>query len=127
VQRPCRLEVNAGVAQFRPQGTRTLTEAVALVTVAIAFCREPRVIALLVDTTGLAGVAVPSLVDRFLMAEEWALEGKGMAVVALVARQENIHPQKFGMRVAADFGMVSDIFTSEADALKWLSDHLDQG
>jgi hypothetical protein len=88
---------------------------------AIAYCRNQSVSKLLVDGTGLVGVPIPSLVDRFLMAEEWASVAKGMVVVALVVRSEYIHPTKFGVRVAADFGLVLDVHTTETEALKWLS------
>jgi hypothetical protein len=61
------------------------------------------------------------LVDRFLMVEDWARAAKGMTTVALVVHAEYIPPQKFGIRVAADLGLNSDVFTSEADAIAWLS------
>ena len=54
------------------------------------------------------------------MIEEWAQEAKGMVLVVLVVHAEYIHPEKFGVRVAADFGLVADVFTSEPDAFKWL-------
>ena len=76
---------------------------------------------LLVNATELTGVPIPSLVDRFLMIEEWAQEAQSMVVVALVVPAEYIHPQKFGIRVAADFGLVADVYTSETDALRWLA------
>jgi hypothetical protein len=66
-------------------------------------------------------VSIPTLVDRFLMVEEWAQAARGMIVAAIVAHQEYIHPEKFGVKVAADFGSTVDVFTSEVDALKWLS------
>ncbi len=55
------------------------------------------------------------------MVEQWAHESKGMVVVALVVHPEYIHPQKFGIRVAADFGLTADVYSSEPDALKWLA------
>jgi hypothetical protein len=120
-------EFRQGIGYFSPRGECTLVEAVELVTSAIAHCRDRRVARLLVDVTGLVGVAIPSLVDRFLMVEEWAHEGRGAVVAAMVVRPEYIHPKKFGMRVAADLGMVADVFTSEADALKWLSSNPEFG
>jgi hypothetical protein len=117
------LVVKAGIAEFRPRGKCTLVEAVDLITEAIGYCRGRRIDKLLVVTTGLVGVSIPTLVDRFLMIEEWALKSNGVVVAALVASPEYIHPQRFGLRVAADFGLVADIFTSEADALKWLSNY----
>jgi hypothetical protein len=119
------LEVGEGICQFRPCGECSLVDAVDLITSAIAYCRDQSIDKLLVDVTGLVGVAIPSLVDRFLMVEEWAREGKGVVVVAMVARAEYIHPKKFGVKVAADFGLVLDVYTSETDAFRWLSSGLD--
>jgi hypothetical protein len=115
------LDVVDGICQFRPRGECTLVEAVDLVNTAIAYCRDRSVGKLLVDGTGLVGVSVPSLVDRFLMAEEWAQEAKGIVVVVLVVHAEYIHPEKFGAKAAADFGLMLDVYTSETDALEWLS------
>ena len=117
---PEHLEVVEGICQFRPRGESSLVEAVDLINSAIAYCRDRRIGKLLVDGTGLVGVPVPSLVDRFLMVEQWAQEARSMVIVALVVHAEYIHPEKFGVRVAADFGLISDVYTSETDALRWL-------
>ena len=114
------LEVKEGICRFRPRGECSLVQAVDLINRAIAYCRDQQVAKLLVNGTDLVGVSVPSLVDRFLMVEEWAQEAKGMVVVVLVAHAEHIHPEKFGVKVAADFGLTLDVYTSETDALKWL-------
>ena len=115
------LEVRQGMCQFRPRGKSSLVEVVDLITEAVAFCRDRRINKLLVAPDGLTGVSIPTLVDRFLMVEAWAQAGKGMVVAAIVAHPEYIHPQKFGVKVAADLGLVVDVFTTEADAVKWLS------
>jgi hypothetical protein len=115
------LEVMEGICQFRPRGESSLVEAVELINRAIAYCRDQRIAKLLVNGTALVGVSIPSLLDRFLMVEEWAQKASGMVIVVLVIPAEYIHPQKFGVRVAADFGLMSDVYTSEADALEWLS------
>jgi hypothetical protein len=117
---PEHLEVREGFCHFSPRGESSLVEAVTLISGAIAYCRAHRKDKLLVNVTGLAGVAIPSLVDRFLMVEEWAIAGKGMVVAAMVVHAEYIHPEKFGVRVAADLGLMVDVFTSEEDALQWL-------
>jgi len=121
------LALKAGIVEFRPRGESTLVEAVDLIAKAIALCRDRRLNKLLVVTTGLAGVPIPTLVDRFLMVEEWARESKSIVVVALVASPEYVHPQKFGVRVAEHFGLIADVFTSESDALKWVSNCSTQG
>lgn len=114
------LEVVEGICQARPRGECSLVEAVDLINRAIAYCRDQRVAKLLVNGTSLVGLPIPSLVDRFLMVEEWAQKAKGMVVVVLVVQPEYIHPEKFGVKVAADFGLMADVYSSETDALEWL-------
>ena len=95
-------------------------EAVDLVSSAIAYCRESGVTKLLIDVTDLTDLPIPTLVDRFLMVEEWAELADGTVVVAMVAPPEHIHPDKFGVKVALHFGLICDVYTSVADASKWL-------
>jgi hypothetical protein len=110
-----------GVCRAHPHGACSLVEAVDLVQQAIDHCRRRRVARLLFDGRDLMGVPVPTLVDRFLMVEEWARVAQGMVIVALVVHGEYIHPQKFGVVVAADFGLTCDVYTSEEEALRWLA------
>ncbi len=115
------LTVMEGICEFRPRGRCTLVEAVDLINHAIAYCRSQGLTKLLIDTTGLVGVPIPSLVDRFLMMEDWAESAKAVVVVVLVVHNDYIHPEKFGVKVAADLGLMGDVYSSEADALKWLA------
>ena len=69
----------------------------------------------------MTGFPTPDTFERFLMAVEWAEEAKAGLRLALVARPELIHPQKFGVLVAANRGLVSNIFATEAGARAWLS------
>ncbi|MET0917558.1 MAG: hypothetical protein ABWY07_03930 [Burkholderiales bacterium] len=115
------LETRDGVCRFRPCGESSLVDAVDLINCAIASCRNRTIAKLLVNITALAGVSIPSIVDRFLMMEEWAQEGKGMVLVALVVQPEFVHPQKFGVEVAEHFGLTAQVFTSDTEALDWLS------
>jgi hypothetical protein len=117
---PGPLEVAGGIATYRPRGDYSLVEAVALISSAIAYCRDRGVSRLLIDARRLTGVEIPSLVDRFLMVEEWAHHASGFVTVALVALPEYIHPERFGVKVAMDFGLVCDVHTSEEAASKWL-------
>jgi hypothetical protein len=75
---------------------------------------------LLIDVTGLSDLPIPTLVDRFLMVEDWAQEAKGTVVVAMVEPPEYIHPSKFGAKAGAHFGLICDVYSAEDDALKWL-------
>jgi O-acetyl-ADP-ribose deacetylase (regulator of RNase III) len=79
---PGPVEIVDGIACVRPRGHYSLVEAVALVSSAIAYCRDRGVTRLLIDGTAITGVAIPSLVDRFLMVEEWAHQANGVVVVA---------------------------------------------
>ncbi|HEX7273699.1 MAG TPA: hypothetical protein VF420_16265 [Casimicrobiaceae bacterium] len=116
-----RLEFLDGIAECRPRGECSLVEAVDMVKRAIASCRRSEIAKLLFDGTGLTGIPIPTLVDRFLAAEEWAEAAQGMVFVVLVIHTQYIHPEKFGVRVARQFGLTCDVYDSEADARKWLS------
>ena len=120
------LDIRNGLCIYRPRGKYSLVEAVDLVSAAIAYCRAKGVKSLLVDVTGLDGLPIPTLVDRFLMVEEWAQQAEGTVVAAMVAPHEYIHPQKFGVTVALHFGLICDVYTSEEEALKWLSENADR-
>jgi CheY-like chemotaxis protein len=120
---PDNFVLEAGRALYRPEGSVSFDEAVALIRAAIAAARRHRVPALLVDTTALTGFPSPDTFERFLAAVEWAEEAGGSVRLAMVARAEMIHPEKFGVLVAANKGLVSNIFTTEADARAWLAAH----
>jgi hypothetical protein len=109
-----------GRGLFRPAGSVSFNEAVALVRAAIEAARRNRARDLLVDTTALTGFPSPNTFQRFLAAVEWAEEARGRLRLAMVARAEMIDPQKFGVTVAANRGLVSNIFTTEVEARAWL-------
>ena len=113
-------EVHDGVASYRPRGKHSLVDAVDLVSRAIAQCRDRDVKMLLVDARGFVDLPIPSLVDRFLMVEDWAQEANGTVVVAMVAPPEYIHPRKFGEKVALQFGLICAVYDSEEAASTWL-------
>ena len=115
------LPISDGLARFHPQGESTLLNAVERVAEVIGYCRERHIGKLLVNTTALTGIHVPTLVERFLLAEEWAMVAHGMVVVALVIAPEYIHSKKFGVKVATDLGLTIDVFTADSDALAWLA------
>lgn len=113
---------HAGIACLRPEGPSNLTTIVDVIAEAIGRCRYRGINRLLVNTLGVTGVAIPSLVDRFLAVEEWATVADGLVVVALVVHAEYIHPERFGLKVAAHFGLMANVLVNEADALAWLAD-----
>ncbi|TMH37321.1 MAG: hypothetical protein E6H66_03080 [Betaproteobacteria bacterium] len=109
----------------RPRGEYTLVGAVELIRSAVEQSRDRGVPKLLINGHEMSGVPIPSLIDRFLMVEEWPHEAQGMVAVALVVHEEYIHPEKFGVAAATHFGLKLDVFSSETDAFTWISNLAD--
>ena len=107
-------------AVYRPVGSVSFDEVVALVRAAIAAARSNQARDLLVDATALTGFSSPDTFQRFLAVVEWAEEARGSVRLAMVARPEMIDPHKFGVTVAVNRGLVSNIFTTEGEARAWL-------
>jgi len=116
------IEYIDGVCQYRPRGKYSLVDAVDLISRAIAHCRDRGVTRLLIDASGFEDLPIPSLVDRFLMVEDWAQAANGTLVAVLVVPAQYIHPRKFGVKVAGSFGLVCDVYPTESAAMKWLLD-----
>jgi hypothetical protein len=112
--------ISEGHCIYRPAGSVSFYEAVALARAAIAAARMNKVRDLLIDSTALTGFASPDTFQRFLAAVAWADEAKGGVRMALVARPEMIDPNKFGVTVATNRGLVSNVFTTEEEARAWL-------
>ena len=109
-----------GRGLYRLVGSVSFDEVVALVRAAIAAARSNQVTDLLVDTTALTGFPSPDTFQRFLAVVEWAEEARWSVRMAMVARPEMIDPRKFGVTVAANRGLVSNIFATEGEARAWL-------
>ncbi len=109
-----------GRGLYRPAGSISFDNVVALVRAAIAEARKHQARDLLVDTTALTGFPSPDTFQRFLAAVDWSHEAQGGIRLAMVAREEMIDPEKFGVTVAINRGLVSNIFTSELLAQAWL-------
>jgi CheY-like chemotaxis protein len=118
---PDHFTLGEGHALYRPVGSVSFEKAVTLVRSAIAAAKRRKIKDLLVNMTGLTGFAAPDTFQRFLMAVEWADEARLGVRLAMVAREEMIHPQKFGVLVAANRGMVSNVFPTELEARAWLT------
>jgi hypothetical protein len=120
MEEPDGFMMEGGRGLFRPVGSVSFDKAVALVRAAIAIACSNQAGDLLVDTTALTGFPSPDTFERFLAAVAWAEEALGRLRLAMIARAEMIDPQKFGVTVAANRGLVSNIFTTEAEARAWL-------
>jgi CheY-like chemotaxis protein len=116
---PEHFEIEECTVYYRPVAKVSFQEATALVSTALAVCHESGVQKLIFDATGLTGFGVPSTMQRFNFAERLARDANGI-VVAIVAPQQMIDPQRFGTTVARNRGAVVDIFSSESDARNWL-------
>ncbi|OAI42201.1 hypothetical protein AYO41_04660 [Verrucomicrobia bacterium SCGC AG-212-E04] len=112
--------IEEGRGLYRPVASVSFDGAVILVRAAIAAARKNELRDLLVDTTTLTGFSSPDRFDRFLAAVAWSEESKGSVRLAMVAKAEMIHPQKYAVTIAADLGLVSNIFTTEEKARAWL-------
>jgi hypothetical protein len=107
-------------ATYRPVGRMSFKRAVAIVRAAMEVASAKRARELLVDIRELTGFASPDTFERFLAAVQWAEVGAGRLRVSMVARPEMIDPQKFGVLVAANRGLVSNAFSDDAQARAWL-------
>lgn len=112
-------EMTDDIAIFRPAGEVALEKMVKIVTSAITLAREQQIHKLLVNTTALTGFKSPTLAARYYFVQEWASAARGGVYFALVTRPEMIDPRKFGITVAANFGLTAEVFTTEDEALAW--------
>jgi hypothetical protein len=117
---PPGFSIEGARATFRPAGRVSFDDAVALIRRAIDAACASGTRELLVDTRGLTGFASPDTFERFLAAVQWAEGGAGRLRLSMVARPEMIDPDRFGVLVAANRGLTSNIFTGEDDARAWL-------
>lgn len=120
MEEPVGLTWEGSRAVYRPDGFVTFDEAVTRVRTAIRVARSGGAKDLLVDTTGLTGFSSPDTFQRFLAAVAWAEQAAGRLRLAMVARPEMIDPKKFGVTVARNRGLISNIFTSDTEARHWL-------
>lgn len=114
--------LEGGRAVYRPVGSVSFDEVVTLVRAAIVAARSNQARDLLVDTTALTGFPPPDTLQRFLAVVEWAEEARGSVRLAMVAQPEMIDSRKFGVAVATNRGLASNIFTTEGEARAWLDD-----
>jgi hypothetical protein len=115
-------EIADGYAAFRPVGTVTIAQGIEILCKAVAFARENKLQNLLLDTRGLTGFDPPEIFERYRLAERLASEGKSAVKVVVLAQPEMIHPEKFGMIVARNRGLLANVFATEAESLAWLLD-----
>jgi hypothetical protein len=118
--KPRDFEVDGKRGYFRPAGAVSLDQAVDLVNDALSFARKQELREMLVDITGLTGFPAPSMYERFALAARWAETAGSRIRLSVVARKELIHEEKFGITVARNRGLDSNIFTTQKEAIAWL-------
>lgn len=109
-----------GIAVARLEGRMTLQQAIRWIGETLAGARLFQYRRVMLVVTAADGFEVPSLAQRVEMIRGWADAAAGEVGMALVCRPEYIDPEKFGVKVAAGFGMNADVFDAEDAALAWL-------
>jgi hypothetical protein len=112
-----------GYAVYRPVANLSLPQVIDRVSETISYSVKEKIPKLLVDTTQLSGLTPPLTWDRFRMGERFARAARGAAIkVVLVALPEMVDPNRFGVTVARNRGLLANVFTAEPPALAWLLD-----
>lgn len=114
-------ELAGDYAAFRPTGQMSLAEIVEAVAAAIAMARERDIRKLLVDASRASGFGYPSLGSRYFAVHDWAEASGGVVRIAVVLPSGIADPEKFGVTVAGNAGLIGDVFSSEDEALAWLT------
>ena len=114
------LQLTDTFACLRPVAEVSLEEAIELVDDAIRYCRDNDIDGLMADVRSLTGFPNPSVTDRFWFASRWAETANGKVVLAMVQRPDMMVPDKIGVTFAMNRGLLVDVFTDEADAIRWL-------
>lgn len=117
------LEFEERLAVFRPPQVELLRQAAELVEQAIVATRQRRCPALLVVYEVPGGFQPPSLAMRQDLMRRWARAADGALRVAMVLPARYIDEERFGVAAALNYGLSSNVFTSEADARAWLDAH----
>jgi hypothetical protein len=81
----------------------------------------------LVDISQLSGFTQPSTTERFWFTQKWAESADGKVTMAMISRPELMDPEKIGVTMARNRGLIADVFLDEADAVKWLLNELNKG
>ena len=105
---------------YRPAGKVTLEQGAELVDQAIVYARDRALPKLLINCTELVGFPSPTLPQRYFLVRGWAQTAQGRVQVAMVARAGMIDPEKFGITVARNAGLLAQVYPTEPEAVAWL-------
>ena len=111
-----------GYAIYRPVARVTFDQVIEMAVMAVKFCRDQGIRRVLLDSRQLTGFGPPTTIQRFLLGERMAAAAQSKVIGVVVARQEMIDPNRFGVTVARNRGWLNNVFSDEAEAVKWLMD-----
>ena len=119
---PEHFELLEGYSCYRLSGRGPLAAAAAKVIEAITFAQKQGIGKLLIDTRKWTGHESPDTLERFTLASAFAKAAAASVKLALIIRPEMMDPEKFEVTVAANRGLIGNVFDSEQEALAWLLD-----
>ncbi len=114
------VEVCDGVGIFRPDSDCRFPKAVSILVEVISQARAQGLDRILIDIRGLTGFPSPTLSERHDMVRRFAVAAGGSLRGAMVVTPDFLDPDKFGVVAAANFGLVSNAFSDEEEAMDWL-------
>ena len=114
------IETLNGYAICRLCAVVSFQDGVELLAQAIELAVKNKVTKLLLDTRSLTGFPPPDTFDRYVLGQRCAESSGGVIKVALLAREELLDPERFGLTVARNRGAHVEAFAIEEDAVKWL-------
>jgi hypothetical protein len=118
---PADLTIEDGMAILRFTGEQAMSRAAERVTEALIYARENGIRQLLADalTATFIGESAPAAI--YFRVQEWARAADGFVKLALLFPQSGRpETRSFGLTVAANSGLIAEIFHSEAEAREWL-------
>ena|SRR5688572_28645006 len=112
--------IDGGIAVFHLSHPPSLQSAIQSIRDAIAEACARRHGRLMIVIDAAPGIEVPSVAMRASMVRQWAEASRGTVATAMVCAPQFIDPHKFGVIMAANFGMVANVFVDEGAAREWL-------
>ncbi|MGE0455911.1 MAG: hypothetical protein AB7O37_19520 [Vicinamibacteria bacterium] len=112
-------EVKDGYAVFRPAGPTTVEQLLVMLEQAMKACQDAGVARLLVNVSRLRHPDLTTS-DRFHLGDRMAAFWDRRIRLAVVPREDQIDPERFGAFVAQNRGLRVGPHADEAAALSWL-------
>ena len=119
VEAPRLISIHHGYARFAPAGFATIVSLAALLQEVMSECLRLGCTRLLVDIRSLDHPPL-STTDRYDFSQAIAEFWDRSILMAMVARPEQLDPDRFGQKVAANRGVFVGAGTDEAEAIEWL-------